>query len=135
MFLDLLHLLATLDSQLGDHLINATVARYTSAMIQSKLLDCLFVVYREELEKDVKKKEDFVDIKADETTDITCKSQFVIILRFFFNKLSVERFLKFMDVKDRSAQDLITVLQAEFDFLDIKDKLIAQAYDGAAITP
>ena len=131
-FLDLLSFLATLDNQLNEHLQKATVAKYTSSTSQNELLDCMYDVYREELYNDVEHA-DFLAVEADETTDISCRSQFVIILRFIKNNLPVERFLKFVDVTDRSAKGLAGALNEQLCVFKANDKLIAQAYDGAAV--
>ena len=80
-FLDLLDHIAKLDSILHDHLESATVAKHTSKTIHNKLLDCMYQVYFDELKNDINNL-NFVAIQADETTDVSCVSQFVIILRF-----------------------------------------------------
>lgn len=75
----------------------------------------------------------YVSLQADETTDVSCKSQFVIVLRYVKNTRPVERFISFVDVRDRTAHGLTTVLLHELELFNLKDKLIAQAYDGAAV--
>ena len=46
----------------------------------------------------------------------------------------IERFLKFVDVKDRSAIGLSSILVNEIHNFDrMSEKLIAQTYDGAAL--
>ncbi|GFR65729.1 sedoheptulokinase [Elysia marginata] len=79
----------------------------------------------------------FCAILADETTDVSCVSQFAVTLRYISaeNK-PVEKFLKFVDVCDRTASGLSAVLIDELNAIggpDIKNKLIAQTYDGAAV--
>jgi hypothetical protein len=76
-FLDLLYLLSNLDSVLDEHLNSTSTFKYTSHTIQNELLDCMYQVYIEKLTKDVNAA-NYVSLQADETTDITCKSQFVI---------------------------------------------------------
>lgn len=51
-----------------------------ASSVQNELLDCMYQVYIEELIKEINDAT-FVSVQADETTDITCRSQFVIILR------------------------------------------------------
>lgn len=134
-FLDLLNLLSDLDVQLHKHLETATVARYTSNTIQNELLDCVYEVYIEHLKSSLNTAS-FISVSADETTDISCRSQFVITLRFIEDQKPVERFLKFVDVKDRTAVGLSSVIKAELNRLQIPnfaDKLIAQTYDGASV--
>ena len=72
-------------------------------------------------------------MQADETTDILCKSQFVIIVRYVKDFEPVERFLKFVELQDKTANGLTQALKENLDSLNLKSKLIAQAYDGAAV--
>ncbi|KAI4814695.1 hypothetical protein KUCAC02_003880, partial [Chaenocephalus aceratus] len=55
----------------------------------------------------------FVAVQADETTDVSCKSQIVIVLRYIMPDL--------------------TVTERSLEFVELKEKLIAQTYDGAAV--
>ncbi|KAF3837917.1 hypothetical protein F7725_009685 [Dissostichus mawsoni] len=71
---------------------------------------------------------------ADETTDVSCKSQMVIVLRYIMPDLTVtERFLEFLEVKDKTCVDLSNSIKAVLEPLKLKEKLIAQTYDGAAV--
>jgi hypothetical protein len=45
----------------------------------------------------------FVSIQADDTTDISCMSQFVILLRYVKCDSPVERFHSFVQVQNRTA--------------------------------
>ena len=99
---------------------------------QNELLDCMYEVYIDNLHTEVNTAQ-FIAIEADETTDVSCLSQFAIILRFVQDNVPVERFLKYVDVDDRSAVGLSGTLRRElFDF-NIVHKLIAQTYDGANV--
>lgn len=133
-FLDLLSLLGNLDSVLDDHLNSpsTSVCKYTSHIIQNELLDCMYQVYIQESVKDINTAT-FVSVQADETTDIACKSQFVIILRYIKENKPVERFLSFENVHDRTARGLSEVLKKSLEPFNVKEKLIAQAYDGALV--
>ncbi|XP_065643082.1 uncharacterized protein LOC136074671 [Hydra vulgaris] len=75
----------------------------------------------------------FVSLQADETTDVSCRSQFVIILRYLKGYKPVERFIAFIDVQDRTAMGLTNVLKEKLNCFCQKERLIAQAYDGAAV--
>jgi hypothetical protein len=131
-FLDLLSLLGNLDSVLDDHLNSTSVFKYTSHIIQNELLDCMYKVYIEELINDIKAA-NYVSLQADETTDISCRSQFVIILRYIKGYKPVERFLSFEAVRDRTATGLSEVLKKTLQPFNVEKKLIAQTYDGAAV--
>jgi hypothetical protein len=109
-FLDLLYLLNNLDSVLDEHLNSTSTFKYTSHTIQNELLDCMYQVYIEELTKDVNAA-NYVSLQADETTDITCQSHFVIILRYIKGNKPVESFLSFETVHDRTAIGLSEVLR------------------------
>ncbi len=66
------------DSRLQRHYDAQPIFKGTSSTIQSELLDCMYEVYREETAKQVGKTS-FVAIQVDETTDVSCKSQMVIV--------------------------------------------------------
>jgi hypothetical protein len=55
----------------------------------------------------------FASIEADETTDISCTSQCVILLRYVKRDGPVERFNSFVQVKNRTAEGLTSVLKQE----------------------
>jgi hypothetical protein len=69
----------------------------------------------------------FVSIEADETTDISCTSQFVILLRYDKRDGPVERFHSFVQVQNRTAEGLMSVLKQELalDVLSIHKDVIA----------
>ena len=68
-----------------------------------------------------------MSVQADETTDISCKSQFVIVVRHVKDFEPVERFLKFVELQDRTANGLTQALKENLDSLNLESKLIAQA--------
>ncbi len=131
-FLDMLTEKAKLDCILEDHLANATVTKYTSKTIQNELLDCMYSIYLNEIKNDIENV-NFVSVQADETTDITCVSQFVILLRYVKNNRPVERFSAFVKVNDRTSNGLFLVLKEHLKMYKIEEKLVSQAYDGAAV--
>ncbi len=89
-------------------------------------------VYREEIAKQVGETS-FVTIQADETTDVSCKSQMVIVLRYMLpDNAMTERFLELVEVKDKTAVGLSNCIKV-LEPLKLGDKLIAQTYDGAAV--
>ena len=47
--------------------------------------------------------------------------------------MSVHRFLKFVELQDRKADELTQALKENLDLLNLESKLIAQAYDCAAV--
>ena len=74
-----------------------------------------------------------MSVQADKTTDISGKSQSVIIVRYVKDFEPVERLYKFAELQDRKADGLTQVLKEDLDSLNLESKLIAQAYDGAAV--
>ncbi|GFO21201.1 hypothetical protein PoB_004770600 [Plakobranchus ocellatus] len=121
------------DLALGQHLNNATVAKYTSKTSQNELLDSIFSVYLDDLQKEIIDA-DFVSVQADETADVASESQFVIALRFSKGSSVSERFLSFVKVSDRTTDGLSSVLNEYLEPFQLKEKLVAQAYDGASVT-
>jgi hypothetical protein len=87
-----------------------------SARIQNKLLDCIYDVYRESLQKDINKAM-FVLVQADETTVISNKTQLVIVLRFVQGSKVVEHFHGFVQLNDKSAVGISTL-----ELYKLKDK-------------
>ena len=131
-FLDLVTYTAGLDGAFRDHLEKYNVVKNTSKSIQNDLLSCMLKVYTEEITREIKNSS-YVPVQADETTDISCKSQFVIIVRYVKDFEPVERFLKFVDLQSRTTNGLTQALKENLDSLNLESKLIAQAYDGAAV--
>ena len=130
-FLDLLAEKAESDKILEEHLNSFSVAKNTSKTIQNELLDCMLKVYQDQIKNEVSKAR-YVSVQADETTDISCKSQFVVILRYIKDSKPVERFTSFIEVTNRTAAGLFNILHEHLQLYNVDKKLIAQAYDGAA---
>ena len=119
-----------MDSAFRNHLEKYNVVKNTSKSIQNDLLSCMLKVYTEEITREIKNSS-YVSVQADETTDISCKSQFVIIVRYVKDFEPVKRFLKFVELQDRIANGLTQALKESLDSLNLESKLIAQAYDGS----
>lgn len=132
-FLDLVDQFSFLDSQLADHLSNTQVAKYTSKTSQNELLDCMLEIYGQKLAVEISQAS-FVAVQADETTDVACVNQCVIVLRYITEaSMVVERFLTFSPLVDRTAAGLETLLLEKLQPYKLENKLIAQTYDGAAV--
>ncbi len=71
----------------------------------------------------------------DETTDISCRAQLSVIVRYVDSAGKIqERFIGFFDVSGgRDAQSVFDVLNENMQGYNFKDKLVAQTYDGAAV--
>ena len=101
----------------------------------------MFSIYRKEVEKEVQEAS-FVSIQADDTTDVLCVTQSVLIdsvsrnqyiLRYMKNKKIVELFHGFLQPLETTAARLSDMILSEIEHYHIKEKLIAQTYDGAAV--
>ena len=131
-FLDLVTYTADLESAFREHLEKYNVVKNTSKSIQNDILPCMLKVYIKEITSEIKNSS-YVSVHANETTDISCKSQFVIIVRYVKDFEPVERFLKFVKLQDRTYNGLAQALKENLDLLNWESKLIAQAYDTAAL--
>lgn len=133
-FRELVNFSAELDSVLKDHLNKSQVFKGTSKIIQNKVLECMLEIYHEEVAKEIKAS-DYISIMADETSDIACKFQLVIVLRYIVNGRPVERFWKFLLPSGHNYQSLSDSMLNEIVPLigNEPNKLIAQSYDGASV--
>lgn len=76
----------------------------------------------------------FVSVQADETTDVSCRSQMSLIFRYVIDQNIIERFIGFFDVsKDKTAPGLAAVINAEIIKWEIGNKIVSQTYDGASV--
>ena len=121
-----------MDGAFCDHLEKYNVVKNTSKSIQNDLLSCILKVYTEKITREIKNSS-YVSVQADETTDISRKSQFVIIVCFVKDFKPVEKFFKFVELQDRTANGLTQALKENLDLLNLESKLIAQAYDDTAV--
>lgn len=132
-YLELLDLLAMEESNMRDHLENATGFRGTSSEIQNELIELISKKLKNTIEHELSVT-DFVSVQADETTDVSCMAQLSIIVRYVFNNEIKERFIGFFDVSDKkNAQGLSSVILSNLEALSIKEKLVSQTYDGASV--
>jgi hypothetical protein len=75
----------------------------------------------------------FVWVQADENTDISNKTQLVIVLRFVQGSKVVEHFHGFVKLNNRSAVGISKCVLQALEAYKLKDKLVSQAYDGASV--
>nr|CAI5824137.1 unnamed protein product [Callosobruchus analis] len=111
----------------------ATVFVGTSKSIQNDLIESISSVVKHKIQEELRSTA-FFSWQIDETTDIACKSQLSVIFRYVIGGDIVERFVGFYDVSSgKNAESLYQLLVTEFQEFDLKHKLIAQTYDGAAV--
>ena len=130
-FRGLIDFVAVLDGIIAEHLDNATVFKGTSKTIQNELLECMYQVYLEQVATEIESAK-FIGIQADETTDVSCKGQVVVIIRYTLEGEVKERFICFEETKEKDANTLTKILTNILSRYNVKDKLVAQTYDGAA---
>lgn len=135
-FLGLVDFVAELDEIFDEHLKNATVFKGTSKTVQNELLECMLAVVRERILEEVKLAK-YVAIQADETTDVSTQTQLVLVLRYIDSSHKVqERFFEFIPITNTTSDSIASALLERLNSLlpnDEKQKLIAQAYDGASV--
>ena len=81
-------------------------------------------VYTEEITREIKNSS-YVSVQADEITNISCKFQFVIVVRYVKDFEPVKRFFKFVELQDRTGNGLAQALKENLDSLNLESKLIA----------
>jgi hypothetical protein len=72
----------------------------------------MYEVYKQILMEKIQNA-NILSIQADKTTNISCMSQFVILLRHVKRDGPVERFHSFVQVQNRTAKGLASVLKQE----------------------
>ena len=130
-FKGLVNFVAEIDNVMANHLATATVFKGTSKTIQNEILDALYEVYLDEVKKEIDSVK-FVSVQADETTDNSCQCQVVIVLRYVVNGDIKERFISYTKTTEKTADVLTKIILDTLAPFNVKGKLIAQTYDGAA---
>lgn len=80
-FRELVNFSAELDKDLKIHIQSSKVFKGTSKTVQNELLECMLGIYHEEVKREIENSP-FVAVIADETTDVACEFQLVIIFRY-----------------------------------------------------
>jgi hypothetical protein len=133
-FRGLINFSAELDAALAEHLQTASVFKGTSKEIQNDLLDCMLEVCHEEIIIEINKAS-CLAIMVDETTDVTARSQLVIIVRYIRDGEPVERFWSYLTPAKCDVETLSSNILNVVDPLlgNSPYKLISQSYDGGAV--
>ncbi|XP_028406454.1 zinc finger MYM-type protein 1-like [Dendronephthya gigantea] len=111
-------------------------SRFTgvSPEIQNDLICCLDSIIEDTIFKEINECT-FISVQVDETSDVSTKEQVSMIVRMDKGCEIVERQLGFGDVSTK--RDAAAISQFVKDKLsphsNIKDKLVMQTYDGAAV--
>ena len=111
---------AELDGVFIEHLATATVFKGTSKTIQNELLQCMYEVYLDQAAKEIEQC-DFIDVKADETTDVSCKYQVVIVIRYTTEGEVKEPVTSFREAKEKHADTLTKIISNALRRYNAKD--------------
>lgn len=77
---------------------------------------------------------EFVAVHTDETLDVSCQTHMSIIFRDCVDDSAQERFIRFSDVtKNKTVQDLPTVILNALKDRNVGKKMICQTYDSASV--
>lgn len=132
-YLELLDLLAQEEHLLKDHFLSSSIFKGTSKIIQNDLIESVTTILNSKIFKEIQTA-NYISIQADETTDVSCRSQMSIIFRYVIEEKIVERFIGFFDVSsDKTGSGLADVILSVIKKWDLGNKIIAQTYDGASV--
>ena len=138
-YCELLAYTALLDPELQAHINSSSVFKGVSSHIQNGLIKSVAHSLRQIIKEEVKNSP-FVAILADETIDISCKSQFSLAYRYIFNGSVIERFICLNDVSENKTASVISsnyikslILDHIKNFADCGNMLVAQTYNDVAV--
>ncbi|XP_053726658.1 zinc finger MYM-type protein 1-like isoform X1 [Synchiropus splendidus] len=135
-FRALVDLVSSLEAGLEDHLGTSSVFGGTSEAMQNELLDCMLTVLQNHVLEEVKHA-DYLAIQVEEAADVSVGCHLVLVLRYIDARHNVqERFFDFIPLHNPTAATAATALLERLSSIlpvHQQSKLIAQAYDGAAV--
>lgn len=133
-FKAIFNLVISRNPELKQHWDNMGFFRGLSKTIQNELIECFQDELIKVIESDINLAP-FFACMVDETTDISEKTQFSIVVRLVDSNGEIqEYFLGFYGVnEDRTADGLCNVLCKALEKFNIKHKLVAQTYDGCSV--
>lgn len=134
-FVELVSFLAEHDPDLHYHLTTNRVFSGTPGNIQDQLIHAVAEVMSQEIKAEIKVAP-FVAVMAEESPDVGDAAQMALVLRYVTASGIKERFVKFVAVPGGGrAEDLAALIVRFLEEYDCGlDKLVAQSYDGAAVT-
>ena len=126
--------LSKYDSVLATQFQSSAVFSGMSHSIQNDLISALAATVSDEIRDEIQAAP-FFGWQVDETTDIACRAQLSVIVRYVDHAGKIqERFIGFFDVSGgRDAQSVFEVLNENMQGYNFRDKLVSQTYDGAAV--
>ncbi|KAJ3620532.1 hypothetical protein MTP99_004473 [Tenebrio molitor] len=135
LFLKIVDYTRKLDAAFNSHMQEPHLFKGTSKTVQNELLQCMLDVCRQHITDEIRKSS-FLSLMADDTTDVSSQAQTVLVFRYELNGKVHERFWGFAYQESQNAEGLSQCILQQLDSIieDCPDKLIAQTYDGAAVT-
>jgi len=134
-FLGAFELCKGCDVSLRCYLENATSINWTSTTIHDDLLDCIFLVARQNILSEIEMVQ-FISIIVDWTTHVSSTVHMVILFRYELKGKPVERFWGFLNAANGlDAGSLSQTILSEVNAIlkDAPYKVVAQSYGGAAV--
>lgn len=123
------------ETALIDHFKKAGAnAIYTSSQIQNEIIEASAEVIKEKLVASINNNQ-FFSVLADETTDISCKEQLSICIRYMDTIKSEvkESFIDFLHVTDLTGKGIAEKIIENLKESDLDpNNMVGQGYDGAA---
>jgi hypothetical protein len=112
----------------------ATVFKGNSKTIQNELLDCILEVCQAEIAAEISR-EIFLAVMSDDITDVSEKTQEIVVFRYENEGTVHERFWGFYNTNSQDAEGLSEYVLEQLGVVLKSDfgKLIAQTYEGTAV--
>ena len=125
---------AEFDTTLAGRLASATTFTGVSKTVQNDIIESAAHVIQEEIDKEINTAS-FIAVEVDDTTDISCKCQLTVIIRYVNKKgMICERFLGFFDVSlERDAEAITAVVMRALANYNPETKLICQTMEQVYI--
>lgn len=124
-YLELLDLLAQEEHLLKEHFLSSSIFKGTSKILQNDLIESVTTILNSKIYKEIQTA-NYISIQADETTDVSCRSQMSIIFRYVIEEKIVDRYIGFFDVSnDKTGSELADVILSVIKKWDIGNKIIA----------
>jgi hypothetical protein len=134
-FLEIAKYTRKFDLAFDSHMQEPHLFKGTPKTVQNELLQCMLDVCRQHITDEIRKSS-FLSLMADDTTDVSSQAQTVLVFRYELNGKVHERFWGFAYQESQNAEGLSQCILQQLDSIleDCPDKLIAQTYDGGAVT-
>jgi hypothetical protein len=129
------NLTAVLDSELKSHCDSIPLFMGTSKAIRNELLQCIVLLIRDEIVKEMNKST-YVALVVDDTTDVSSTAKMATVFRYLDCAGNVcERFWGFCKPKEINSDSITDILKKDLNVvLGMKQaKLIAQCFEFASL--